>query len=189
MIRALVILCTTTLLAGCVGMADYLGPPPGAGDAKPIDPETVRVDASKYPKFHVAAQSSPPAWTSEHSPDVGSRFPMVEILPADEWIVRHKVGELFLIVSDSYNQRQCASLLTHGPGSGCFKSPFGGGLRSDYLYSIFIAPNGRVSGGWKLLHNPKKVVLASDRRTYLVPSPWSNKGWEGVTFLLLKGPA
>jgi len=182
MSRTLITVLTAALLVGCVGMADYLGPPPGANDARPIDPETVRVDAANYPKYHVATQSSPPPWTSEYDPDVHSRLPMVDILPTDEWIVRHKVGELFLIVSDSYTQRQCASLLPEGPGSGCFKSPFSGHLSSDYLYGVFIAPDGRVSGGWKLLHNPKKVALASDRRTYLVPSPWGNKGWEGIHF-------
>jgi hypothetical protein len=163
-------------------MADYLGPPPGVGNVRPIDPETLRVDPSKYPKFHVVVASSPPRLRSEYNPNVRYRYPMVDILPADEWYVRYKIGDLFLIVSDSYNQRQCAALLLVSPYAGCFKSPFSTHLVSDYLYAIYISPGGHISGGWKLIHNPKEVALSSDRRTYLVPLPWGNEGWEAITF-------
>lgn len=155
-------------------MADYNGPPPGAtGEwTKPIDPEAVKVDSHLFPKYRVFSVTEPPRWVSEYKPDFSSRFPMVQILPSDEWVVRHTVNNLFLIESKSYNQRQNDSLREFGPGSGA----------GDYLYTIFITKEGLVTGGWKLLHNPKRVILSSDRRTFFSPPPWGNKGWEEIKF-------
>src|SRR5690242_1096907 len=108
MIRTLLLVVTAALMSGCVGMADYLGPPPSAPNARPIDPEAVRVDPTKYPTFRVATQASPPAWRSEYNPSL--RIKMVDILPTDEWAVRYRIGTLLIVVSETYDQRQCASL-------------------------------------------------------------------------------
>ena len=96
---------------------------------------------------------------------------MVDILPTDEWVVRHTVGDLLVISSDAYDARQREALRRIGPGAD-----------SNYIHGIFITADGRVAGGWMLLKNPRSVILASERRTYLAPSPWGNKGWENVKF-------
>lgn len=148
-------------------MADYLGPPPGAtgASAVPVDPEAVRVGSKQYPKFHLASKISPPNWVSPYNPKV--QFPMVDILPSDTWTVRHFIGGLFIITSETYDTREKVAA-----------GKFGG----DYINGIFITPEGHVSGGWICFKNPKKVILASDRKTYLVPSPSQDNGWEKIVF-------
>jgi hypothetical protein len=184
--RALVAIGLVASVFGCAtSMSDHLGPPPSAtGEAAtPIDPETTKVDSQVFPKFRVAQAVTPPRWTSPYDKNFKSRYPMVDILPSDEWVVRHRVGNSFLIVSPTYDERQCKSLLARGPGAGCFKSSLGDRYHSDYLYGIFITPDGRIAGGWKLLKNPERVVLSSERRTHLSPSPWGNEGWDGIVFV------
>ena len=188
-----VVLCATVLtLVGCVGMADYLGPPPGASEygsgQAPVDPDTFAVDSHKFPHFRVAAPFSPPRWISIYNPNVESGSPMVEIQPSDIWRVTHVVRNVQIIQSDSYTLRQCeflAAAAPHGTAGG-FKSLLGGECSTDYLYGIYIDPAGHLAGGWVLLRNPKQAFLKADRRTYFVPLADRNKGWEGIEFVVAK---
>jgi hypothetical protein len=184
--RAFFLIVVMATAVGCgTSMSDHRGAPPGATGvaAVPIDPEAARLDSRLYPRFRISKVVTPPRWTSPYNKDFKSRYPMVDILPSDEWVVRHKVGDSYLIVSAAYDERQCKSLLAHGPGAGCFKSPFGDRYHSDYLYAVFITPDGRPAGGWKLLKNPEQVVLSSERRIHMSPSPWGNEGWDGIVFV------
>jgi hypothetical protein len=169
--RRIAILIAALFLNGCLGMADYLGPPPGAdgSSVSPVDPEAVRVDSSKFARYRVKSLVSPPRWVSEYNPEFNSGYPMADILPSDEWLVRHEAGNLLLVISESYNRRQCQAQATYK-------------FSTCYLYTIFLTKEGVVSGGWKLLRDPKYVVLSSERHTFMTPSPWGNRGWEGVTF-------
>ena len=169
--RHIAILIAALFLSGCLGMADYLGPPPGAdgSNARPVDPEAVKVDPSKFSRYRVRSPVSPPKWVSQYNPELNSGYPMVDILPSDEWLVRHEAGNLLLVISESYNRRQCQAQATYK-------------FLTCYLYTIYLTKEGVVSGGWKLLRDPKSVVQSSERRTFMVPSPWGNSGWEGVTF-------
>jgi len=176
--RLFIVFSLSFLLCGCMGTADYRGAPSlaPAESAKPVDPESFRVDSKNFPRYRLTHAFEPPRWTSEYDQSFTSRHPMVEILPSDEWIVRHQIGDLLLISCAAYDQRQWKLLKAAEPGAGA----------KDYLYTIFIDREGRVAGGWMLLHNPERVIFSADRKTFLTPIPWGNKGWEGVQFEQIK---
>jgi hypothetical protein len=166
-------------IAGCIGMVDYLGPLNHAAGTIPIDPETVRVDPRAYPKFRAPRQFQPPRARSPYNADLVSFSPDV-ILPSDVWEVRYLVGDRYLIVSDAYEARQCDALketYRH-----CARNLFGPGYKPSPFHAIWITRDGTSAGGWQMVENPEMVLLAADRRRYLVPPPWGNEGWEGFTF-------
>jgi hypothetical protein len=176
-------------LSGCMGFADYLGPPPEASGsgAKAIDPEDLRVDPGAYPTFRVAKATVPPQPSPEIDRNAIRRIPMVQLLPSDEWRVTHKWGDLFLITSESYIQRQCESEKNLPRwNTNCFKGPFSSSYTPRYLHAIYVNKDGRVSGGWKSLANPRMIGLSSDRKDYYNPSETGNIGWEGVKFEIVR---
>lgn len=164
-------------------MADYNGPPPDAKGAglKAIDPETLRVNPNEYPIFHVTEVAIPPQPLSEYRPelDLGRRF-MADILPTDRWNVTYKWMDYYLITSESFIERQCEFY------NECNRGVFNKKPQPYYLHAIYINKDGKVSGGWKLLKNPKNVLLSSDRKTYFNPSEDRNIGWEKVKFEKIK---
>lgn len=90
---------------------------------------------------------------------------MTDILPADVWIVTHRVGERLVIYSESYQARQGKYL----SGRDDFVSP--------YLYHLFIDSRGRVDRGWLILKNPKTVAFASNRYVLIDPKQRETPGW------------
>ena len=165
-------------------MADYNGPPPNAQGSglKPLDPEALRVDSKEYPVFHVTEIATPPLPLSEYKPEfvVAPRRFMVDILPTDKWNVTYKWMNYFLITSDAFIERQCEF------DSNCNRGVFNKKPQPYYFYAIYVNKDGKVSGGWKLLKNPKLVLLSSDRRTYFNPTEERNLGWEKVKFEKVK---
>jgi len=146
-----------------------------------MHPDEIRVDPAKFPKFKVTAVATPPRWTFVKDPTKKSRFPMVDILPSDEWRVTHQIGEILLIGSETYNQRQCEALAAIAPNgaAGGFKSPVTGKCTPDYLYLIYVSPEGQISGGWKLIRN---IGFRTDQMTTFSPTTQGNEGWESITF-------
>lgn len=92
---------------------------------------------------------------------------MEAIETTDIWKVTHKEGNAYLIHSDTYTDRWCRFLAKVEPNGAAGGSM--GWLKSncspDYLYDISVTLDGTVRGGWKLLHNPKRVLFAHDRYT------------------------
>src|SRR5205814_2907077 len=121
----------------------------------PTDPEDLRVNPDQYPVFRLSKPFSPP----QPYPS-----PMLEILPSDEWRVTHTWADLFLITSASYEQRRCAWL--EDRPDRCAKAFLGKRHIPQYFHAIFVDRDGRVAGGWQLLANPERIVLASERRRY-----------------------
>jgi len=185
------LLAISIILSGCYGMADYRSAPRGAleygSGSTPVDPDELRVASNSYPKYRVSEPVTPPRWRYDFDASKESDTPMLDILPSDEWLVTHRFQNLYLIQSESYTDRQCHFLAKMGPGNyGGHVGLFSSKCQSNSLYAIFIRADGQVSGGWKLLKNPKIVILRSDRRTHFVPSPERNKGWESIKFQILK---
>jgi len=88
---------------------------------------------------------------------------MPPLEPDDEWLVRYKVGELYLIHSEGYQERVCrAYAKLSGSGFGlssaerCSYSPF-------FLH-VWITPAGEVAGGWRPMKNTAGILLADDRK-------------------------
>ena len=166
--RALALLIVALLLTACMSFEE-LGNGYGP-DSKPkiVDPERFKVDPSKYPKFRLAEEFDPPSPASDWDPKYQWKHIMVSILPSDIWIVRHDVADRYIVMSESYNRRQCAR-----------EQKFA----ECYLYGVFLTKQRQVSGGWKLLRNPDRVVAFWERERSLVPTSWGNKGWEQLHFI------
>ena len=137
------------------------------------DPDGYRVDAAAFPSFKAVMLYSPPSPTLSGST---SRVPMVDISTEDVWSVTHRVGTLLAAFSTSYQQRQCIHMLGLGVGAGAFRPPSGGTCQANYLYHLLISPDGRVHG-WLGLHNPQRVVAASDRYVPMDPELRKGPGW------------
>jgi hypothetical protein len=165
-------------LSGCMGPADYLGPPSTIADraARAIDPEDLRVNADMYPRFRVARAATPPPHMSRYDPSGPSR-PMLPILPSDEWRVTYKLRELLIITSQSYDQRLCAS-----KKASCARRILSSEYVPQWFSGIYVSSDGRISGGWVFLANPKRILLASDRKDYFSPETSGNSGWNEVIF-------
>ena len=165
------------VLQGCFPVI----PPPGATfatlPANIENPDAYRVDSASYPTFKVKQRFDPPRWKSPG----GEGFPMASIEPTDTWRVTHKVGDLFLIYSDTYNDRQCRSLVEYGPGAGGFVRPWGSRCHSHYLHHISVSRDGTVrsgkNGGWMLLYNPEKFIFSRDRYINLQIDPATPPDW------------
>lgn len=155
------VLFVTLILSDCIIL------PPGvkeaAAPANLEDPDKHRVDSADYPTFRVRRKFKPPLW--KEGP-VESQFPMVPIEQSDTWKVTHKINDdLFLIYSESYNERQCrylADALPRGMAGG-HVGIFSNNCDADYLYQIPITLDGTVKGNWKLFYNPKRFIFSRDR--------------------------
>lgn len=145
--------------------------PPREGNYE--NPDKYKVVPSTYPTYVVKYNYAPPrpregTWTAK----VNS----TRILTSDVWHVTHKVGNRLIVFSNAYQKRQCDWLLTFGKLAGAFKEPFGGPCIANYLYSLYIFPDGRVDG-WMLLDNPNRVALSKDRYTIMDPALREGSGW------------
>lgn len=141
------------------------------------DPDKYLVNSADYPAFRVRQQFDPP---KRKVGAVESEFVMVTIEPTDIWKVTHAVGETYLIYSEAYNDRQCRYLARIAPSgyAGGFISRWGGSTcQASHLYHIAITPDGTVRGGWKLLYNPKRFLLARDRYINMQIDPATPANW------------
>lgn len=137
------------------------------------NPDKYKVDSSAYPKYVIKRELMPPIPDRD---EITSGLPFVKIQTTDMWYVTHKVGRLLLIFSDTYQMRECNAVWEHDKFSGSFKGPFGASCISRYLYCLYISQDGRIFG-WKRLINPKRVALARDRYTIMVPPSHEASGW------------
>jgi hypothetical protein len=87
---------------------------------------------------------------------------MPPILPSETWSVRFRVGELYLIYSEEYQNRLCIERARR-PGA-AFRSRGAECLVSLYFAHIWIASDGTIAGGWKQIKNPEQILLKDDRR-------------------------
>lgn len=166
------------VLQGCFPVI----PPPGATlaalPANIENPDAYRVDSAIYPTFKVKQRFDPPRW---RSPGVESKYPMISIEPTDIWKVTHKVGDVLLIYSDTYNDRQCRLLVKYGRGAGGSIPVWGSKCHSHYLYHIPVSHDGTVrnggDGGWKLLYNPEKFIFSRDRYINMQIDPTTPPDW------------
>ncbi|HET8941108.1 MAG TPA: hypothetical protein VFN13_03890 [Rudaea sp.] len=145
--------------------------PPRVGHYE--NPDNYRVDPSAYPRYAAKYNFAPPkpregTWTA--------KVTNTEILVTDIWHVTHKVGDRLIAFSDAYQKRQCDWILTFGKLAGAFKEPFGGPCIANYLYSLYVFPDGRIDG-WMLLDNPGRVALSKDRYTVMDPALREGPGW------------
>ena len=173
-------LALIVLLASCMGPAEYLGPPPGVtgmATTKPMDPEDLRVNPKNYPTFRVLSTATPPRPVNRYDATKVWPVAMLPILPSDEWRVTHKLGDVFIITSESYEQRQCALKITV-----CGKAFLRDQYVPKFFWGIYIGKDDRISGGWAFLANPKLILFASDRRDYFSPTQQGNIGWDKVRF-------
>jgi len=140
------------------------------------DPDKYRVDSAIYPAFRIKARFEPPRWKAGAGE---SKYPMVSIEPTDTWRVTHQVGDVFLIYSDTYNDRQCRMLAAIEPNgmAGGFIGRWGSTCHSDHLYHIPITLDGTVRNGWKLLYNPKRFGFARDRYINMQIDPATPSDW------------
>lgn len=164
--------------------AAYEGPPSNAltqgSGSTPINPDTLRVNSSEYPLFHVLQQLS--------TPEVRYLlfgYPvtveMIPINPSDTWRVTHVFAGRYLIESDEYNERECRFLAKNYPKKNDANVNIFGSCKRQHDYAIFVSPNGEISGGWQLLPGPQ--LGGSNRYTYLSYAPDKNAGWPvGVVF-------
>lgn len=172
------LLLIVLILQGCT--VPFHIAPPGVKIAAPPtnveDPDKYRVDSASYPTFRVKERFEPPRWKAGAGE---SKYPMVPIDPTDIWTVTHRVGEVLLIYSDAYNDRQCrllAQLEPHGIAGG--QLGFGGKTcHAGRLYHISITADGKVQGGWKLMYNPKRFGFARDRYINMQIDPSMANGW------------
>lgn len=157
-------------------------PPPGATLAAPPanieNPDTYRVDSANYPAYRIKERFEPPRWKVGA---VQSKYTMAPIEPTDVWKVTHQVGDVFLIYSDTYNDRQCRLLASMAPSgrAGGFIGRWGSACHPDRLYHIPITLNGKVKSGWKLLYNPKRVIFSRHRYIDMQIDPTTAEGWGG----------
>lgn len=162
-------------LFGCYGMADYQYAEElkkgNAAAIRPTDPDYFAVDSRSFPRYRAARKIVPPPWFKDLT---------IEILPTDIWHVTHGIGDRSLIQSEAFQDRVCRYLFSLPPAG-----TWGGRLiraenrcEADYLYGIWIDSNGRVTGGWVLLHNPRMVLFSYDRRIVLRPDNPQLQGWD-----------
>jgi hypothetical protein len=160
-------------LGGCYGPADYLPSPQAAishgSGAAPIDAEQLKVDSKQFPRFRVKHDVKPPA------NDI--RIDMVEIRDSDIWEVAYRLNDFYMIVSSSYNDRQCRFLNSAGHKSIAGISQFTGSCNSQYFYTIYVDLAGHVTGGWQIVFNPHRVISSAERRLFLTPDPKSVQSW------------
>ena len=184
MIASLMLVCSLTACGVASSPAAYEGPPAGAIKAgsgpTPIDPDTLQVNSSKYPLFHVLQQLSPPEIRY-----LLFGYPvtveMIPINPSDTWRVTHVFAGRYLIESDEYNERECRFLAKNYPKKNDANVNIFGSCKRQHDYAIFVSPNGEISGGWQLLPGPQ--LGGSNRYTYLSYAPDKNAGWPvGVVF-------
>lgn len=155
----------------------------GSG-ATPIDPDTLQVDSSAYPKFHVLQQLLPPEIRYKlFTYDI--TVEMVPIDSSDTWYVTHIFAGRYLIQSDEYNERECRFLANRHQGG--YVNPFGT-CKRDYDYAIYVTPSGEITGGWQLL--PGSRMGGTERYTRLSYAPTQDAGWPmGSVFRRAMAPA
>lgn len=146
--------------------------PPGANVNPPIagnyeNPDKYRVAESERKTYVAIKTFNPPP------PQRGasiSNGPLSTIEVGDIWTVTHRVESRLVIFSQQYQARQERA------------SP----RQSNYLYHLYIDPDGRINKGWLLLRDPKYVVLASERMTVMDPSIRDTDGWPDEPVFLLQ---
>lgn len=172
------ILVVVLLPQGCA--IPFHIPAPGVKPVTPPtnieDPDKYRVDSASYPTFWIKARFEPPRWKAGAGK---SKYPMAPIEPIDTWRVTHQVGDVFLIYSDTYNDRQCRMLAGIEPNgmAGGFIGRWGSVCHLDRLYHIPVTLDGTVRNGWKLLYNPKRFGFARDRYVNMQIDPATPADW------------
>ncbi len=138
-----------------------------------VDPEQFKVNPESYPRFRVRHTIQPPP--------VELSIEMLEISEDDIWEVAYKFGDLYLIFSQSYTDRQCVRLAKgREPGpSIAHISPFTGKCRSWYRYCIYVDMTGTITAGWQLINNPD-VKSSRSARSQLINPIFSNGGAWGI---------
>jgi hypothetical protein len=113
-----------------------------------FDPKDYQVDPGMYPKYRAVHDFQPPSLLPNPYNEPHLRMP--HVTTTDVWVVRHRIGNVFLIYSEEYAKR--------------------GGDNMEI--AIFV--DGRVLPGWKGI---RKVLLKRDRVIRLTPDPHYDLSW------------
>lgn len=166
-------LCLTALLcgtlSGCYGLGDYLAATEGAAPGTYVDFEAFRAKGS--PRTYVASEDVQPLMEGR------LKLRMVPIRTTDIWEERYRVDDNLLLVSKTYNDRQCRALASTGLTDIARVSSLRGTCNGDYLYGIYVNEAGDITRGWKLIRNPERHVLRSSQITLRYSEENSNAGW------------
>lgn len=154
--------------------------PPGVKVAAPPanveDPDKYLANSASYPTFRTKGKFTPPRWKAGAGE---SKYPMVSLESTDIWRVTHQLGDVFLIYSDTYNDRQCRLLAHIEPNgmAGGHIGLFSKNCDASRLYHIPITLDGTVKSNWMLLYNPKRVGFSRDRYINMQIDPATPEGW------------
>jgi len=177
--RRLSIFCVVTFMGcfgGCATFYDVYAPPGASVRAPPSDasddPDRFSVPASAYPRYVATRSFQPPSpWLNGSTRD--DAVAGIEI--SDRWRVTHRIGAVLAIYSDTFQDRQCALILQHGKFSGAVAAGRGR-CEADYLFHLLVTDAGRPIG-WLKLHNPARVMFASDRHVDMAPERHAGGDW------------
>lgn len=164
---SLIFVCAIAL-TGCYGMADYIHAEQGG--PRPVDPETLRVESKAFPTFAVVKEFQPPPAIIDP--------PTLPIRTTDRWNVRYKVGNYYLLHSDTYAERMWQLAKRYGMA---YRAMWSDRCVMEVFYTIAVDQNGRiVSPGWRLIKNPERIVSSSNRHTQLMLAPETPNEWKGA---------
>lgn len=158
------------LLSSCHSQASSLKAPTDTKSTKLNfeDPVKYRVEPLNYPQYSVIDSRDVPSPRTIYGDSV-SDSRMIPIEVSDVWEVRYKIGNLFLVYSETYNLRNCLHWKKYY-GSGNCNPP-------DYFYHIWITHDGTVAGGWLLIRNASRAFFKADKQAIMVPDRRFDEDW------------
>lgn len=119
-----------------------------------------QVDSEDYPKYKFREDVTPPE-------PYRTKYSLPIIKRSDIWMVKYKIIDSYLIVSNDYHNKLCEE-----PGY------FWVDCARTRDYGIWIDEDGNITGGWKVLKgNLKRGYEALED---LTPKYMSNKNWPSL---------
>lgn len=151
------------VVSACYSMADYRSIE--TPELRFEDPDSFRAKPADYPKYRTTRSVKPPneaEWVPEIKPD-------------DIWVVRYRVGDLYLIFSESYHIRTCQARAARRQGF--LRHSNGVCSNVEHFDHVWITPDGSAMGDMLQIKNPAVVLFRGDRMRVMKPDHRFDSEW------------
>lgn len=170
--KALVTLCGSAALVGCVSMADYQVALASDGSFAAFDKQ-FSVNPLDYPVFMLVSDHP------RQDPEVGAyKGPLewtTDILPSDRWEITRLVNGRYLAYSREYGVRYCKRQMTMRK-SLIPRCDTDGQKYADYYIYAYIRRDGSVYG-WQYAHNRDRALFEKTWFKVSNKGDWSGQPW------------